>query len=424
MTNESKTEVNYIGPFITLVFLFFIVGFLTTANGQFQGPLKAAFLSNAGSLKNTFATLISFSWFMAYPLTGGIGSSMVTKYGYKGTLIRALLLMIVGLGIFFYSSFYFEQYPSSVVQISDATVPVGFFIFLFGSFVVGTSATFMQVVLNPYLTACKVKGTQPVQRLNIGGSSNSIGTTIAPYFVTGIVFGGLSMEEVQVNQLMVPFLALMVVIGIVTLVLSRIALPEIEETKTVKGEILPKNIWSFSHLTLGVIAIFFYVGAEVAIGANINLFAISLGGSYATNAALMATLYWSGMLVGRLISSSLNNISAQTQLAITSILAIVSICIAIAINNPWLLVTVGLFHSVMWGAIFTLCVNKLGKYTSKASGVFMIGVLGGAFIPLLQGGLADAFSWRWTWILVIISELYILYYAVSGSKVKQTGENN
>ena len=282
----------------------------------------------------------------------------------------------------------------------------------------------MQVVLNPYLTACKVKGTQPVQRLNIGGSSNSIGTTIAPYFVTGIVFGGLSMEEVQVNQLMVPFLALMVVIGIVTLVLSRIALPEIEETKTVKGEILPKNIWSFSHLTLGVIAIFFYVGAEVAIGANINLFAISLGGSYATNAALMATLYWSGMLVGRLISSSLNNISAQTQLAITSILAIVSICIAIAINNPWLLVTVGLFHSVMWGAIFTLCVNKLGKYTSKASGVFMIGVLGGAFIPLLQGGLADAFSWRWTWILVIISELYILYYAVSGSKVKQTGENN
>lgn len=369
--NKSKAEVNYLGPFITLVFLFFIVGFLTTANGQFQGPLKAAFLSNAGSLKNTFATLISFSWFMAYPLTGGIGSAMVTRYGYKGTLIRALLLMIVGLGIFFYSSYYFEQYPSSVMQISDATVPVGFFIFLIGSFVVGTSATFMQVVLNPYLTACKVKGTQPVQRLNIGGSSNSIGTTIAPYFVTGIVFGGLSMEEVKVSQLMMPFLALMVVIAIVTLILSRISLPEIEETKAVKGEVLPRNIWSFSHLTLGVIAIFFYVGAEVAIGANINLFAISLGGSYAVNAALMATLYWSGMLVGRLISSSMSSVSAQKQLAWTSILATVSIILAMLINNPWLLVAVGLFHSVMWGAIFTLCVNKLGKYTSKASGVFM-----------------------------------------------------
>jgi len=418
--SNTKSEVNYIGPFITLVFLFFIVGFLTTANGQFQGPLKAAFLSNAGDLKNTFATLISFSWFLAYPLTGGIGSSWVTKYGYKGTLIRALLIMILGLGIFFLSSWYYEQFPTSNVQISSAVIPVGYFIFLLGSFVVGTAATFMQVVLNPYLAACKVKGTQPVQRLNIGGSSNSIGTTLAPYFVTGIVFGGLSMEKVKVNQLMVPFLVLMVVIAVITLILSRISLPEIEETKTVKGEKLEKNIWSFRHLTLGVIAIFFYVGAEVAIGANLNLFAISLGGSFATSAAIMATLYWGGMLVGRLISSSLSSISPQIQLAVTSVLATFFILFAIVLNNPWLLVAVGLFHSVMWGSIFTLSVNKLGKYTSKASGIFMIGVLGGSVIPLLQGGLADAFGWRWTWILIVLSEAYILYYALAGSKVKQS----
>jgi len=417
---NTKSEVNYIGPFITLVFLFFIVGFLTTANGQFQGPLKAAFLSNAGDLKNTFATLISFSWFLAYPLTGGIGSSWVIKFGYKGTLIRALLIMILGLGIFFLSSWYYEIFPLSTVKISSAIIPVGYFIFLLGSFVVGTAATFMQVVLNPYLAACNINGTQPVQRLNIGGSSNSIGTTLAPYFVTGIVFGGLSMEKVQVNQLMVPFLVLMVVIAIITLILSRISLPEIEETKTEKGEKPEKNIWSFRHLTLGVIAIFFYVGAEVAIGANLNLFAISLGGSFATSAAIMATLYWGGMLLGRLISSSLSSISPQIQLAVTSILASVCILVAIVLNNPWLLVAVGLFHSVMWGSIFTLSVNKLGKYTSKASGIFMIGVLGGAFIPLLQGGLADAFGWRWTWLLIIISEVYILYYALSGSRVKQS----
>ena len=417
---NTKSEVNYIGPFITLVFLFFIVGFLTTANGQFQGPLKAAFLSNAGDLKNTFATLISFSWFLAYPLTGGIGSSWVIKFGYKGTLIRALLIMILGLGIFFLSSWYYEIFPLSTVKISSAIIPVGYFIFLLGSFVVGTAATFMQVVLNPYLAACNINGTQPVQRLNIGGSSNSIGTTLAPYFVTGIVFGGLSMEKVQVNQLMVPFLVLMVVIAIITLILSRISLPEIEETKTEKGEKPEKNIWSFRHLILGVIAIFFYVGAEVAIGANLNLFAISLGGSFATSAAIMATLYWGGMLLGRLISSSLSSISPQIQLAVTSILASVCILVAIVLNNPWLLVAVGLFHSVMWGSIFTLSVNKLGKYTSKASGIFMIGVLGGAFIPLLQGGLADAFGWRWTWLLIIISEVYILYYALSGSRVKQS----
>lgn len=419
---KSQEQENYLGPFITLVFLFFIVGFLTTANGQFQGPLKAAFLSGAGDLKNTFATLISFSWFLAYPLTGGIGSAWVSKFGYKGTLIRALLVMIVGLGIFFMSSWFTVQYPESSVQIASATIPMGYFIFLLGSFVVGSAATILQVVINPYLTACNVKGTQPVQRLNIGGSSNSIGTTVAPFFVTGIVFGGLAMSDVKVSQLMIPFVALMVVIGIVTFTLSKLSLPDIKGTKTEKGEKLEKSVWSFSHLTLGVIAIFFYVGVEVAIGANINLFAISLGGSFASQAAIMATLYWGGMLVGRLISSSLSKISPQVQLAATSIMATIFTIAAIALNNPWLLVVVGLFHSVMWGAIFTLSVNKLGKYTSVASGVFMIGVLGGAIIPLLQGGLADAFGWRWTWFLVILGEAFILYYALSGSKVKQSAE--
>ena len=420
--SKTKSEENYLGPFITLVFLFFIVGFLTTANGQFQGPLKAAFLSGAGDLKNTFATLISFSWFLAYPLTGGIGSSWVSKFGYKGTLIRALLVMIIGLGIFFTSSWYYEQFPGSNVQIASATIPIGYFIFLLGSFVVGSAATILQVVINPYLTACNVKGTQPVQRLNIGGSSNSIGTTVAPFFVTGIVFGGLSMEKVEVKQLMIPFIGLMVVIAIVTFILSKLSLPDIKGTKTEKGEKLEKSVWSFSHLTLGVIAIFFYVGVEVAIGANINLFAISLGGSFASQAAIMATLYWGGMLVGRLISSSLSKITPQVQLTVTSIMATIFTIAAIVFNNPWLLVVVGLFHSVMWGSIFTLSVHKLGKYTSVASGVFMIGVLGGAVIPLLQGGLADAFGWRWTWFLVILGEAFILYYALSGSKVKQSAE--
>ena len=420
--SNTKSEENYLGPFITLVFLFFIVGFLTTANGQFQGPLKAAFLSGAGDLKNTFATLISFSWFLAYPLTGGIGSSWVSKFGYKGTLIRALLVMSIGLGIFFTSSWYYEQFPGSNVQIASATIPVGYFIFLLGSFVVGSAATILQVVINPYLTACNVKGTQPVQRLNIGGSSNSIGTTVAPFFVTGIVFGGLSMEKVEVKQLMIPFIGLMVVIAIVTFILSKLSLPDIKGTKTEKGEKLEKSVWSFSHLTLGVIAIFFYVGVEVAIGANINLFAISLGGLFASQAAIMATLYWGGMLVGRLISSSLSKITPQVQLAVTSIMATIFTIAAIVFNNPWLLVIVGLFHSVMWGAIFTLSVHKLGKYTSVASGVFMIGVLGGAVIPLIQGGLADAFGWRWTWFLVILGEAFILYYALSGSKVKQSAE--
>lgn len=436
----TQKQVNYIGPFITLVFLFFVVGFLTTANGQFQGPLKAAFLQNAGDLKNTFATLITFSWFLAYPLTGGIGSAWVTKYGYKGTLVRGLFIMIVGLFIFFLSSWFTVQFPDSSVQIASATVPSGFFIFLIGSFVVGASATILQVVINPYLVACTVKGTQPIQRLAIGGSSNSIGTTIAPFFVTGIVFGGLSMEQVQVSQLMMPFIALVVVMLIVALVVMKLSLPDIEGTKAEVGEKLEKSVWSFTHLTLGVIAIFFYVGVEVAIGANINLYAIeqeALNGPFSffgsssltifginfAIPALMATLYWGGMLIGRLVGSSLSKVPPRVQLVVTTVSATTLTILAIVMNSPWLLVAVGLFHSIMWGAIFTLSVAKLGKYTSVASGVFMIGVVGGAILPLLQGMLADAMGgWRWTWLIVIFGELFMLYYALLGSRIRQSAE--
>lgn len=438
---QQQKPVNYLAPFITLVVLFFFVGFLTTANGQFQGPLKAVFLSNAGELKNTFATLISFAWFMAYPLTGGIGSSWVTKYGYKRTLIQAILILIAGLGIFWLSSLYTVAFPESHFRVASAVIPWGYVIFLLGSYVVGAAATILQVVINPYLTACNVKNTQPVQRLNIGGSANSVGTTLAPFFVTGIVFGGLSMEQVQISQIQSSFLGLMAVFVVVALVLTRMKLPDIQGTKAESGERLEKSVWSFRHLTMGVFGIFFYVGVEVCVGANINLYAIELqnagreflffgmdsltiGGINFAIPALMATLYWGAMLVGRLISSSLNRIPPQTQLAVAAVLAAVSTIGAIVADNPWLLVAVGLFHSVMWGSIFTLAINRLGKYTSIASGTIMIGVIGGSLLPLFQGMFADAMGgmWRWTWMIVVVGELYILYYALFGSRVKQAGD--
>lgn len=161
------------------------------------------------------------------------------------------------------------KFPESKIHLASAVIPWGYFIFLLGSFVVGSAATVLQVVINPYLTACNVKGTQAVQRLNIGGASNSVGTTVAPFFVTGIVFGGIAMEDVQVAQLQAPFMWLMAVIAIVAVVMSRLSLPDIQGTKAEKGEKLEKSVWSFSHLTLGIIAIFFYVGVEVCVGANI-----------------------------------------------------------------------------------------------------------------------------------------------------------
>ena len=437
----TQKQVNYKIPFITLVVLFFFVGFLTTVNGQFQGPLKNIFLSDAGELKNTFATLISFAWFLAYPLTGRTASTWITRYGYKKTLILGLLLLIGGLGLFWFSSVYMGNFPQSHFSIGTAIVPWGYIIFLLGSYVAGAAATVLQVVINPYLTVCEVKGTQPVQRLNIGGTANSIGTTLAPFFVTGVVFGGMAMGEIHISQIQSAFIWLMIAIALIVLVFTRMRLPDVQGTRTQKDEILERSIWSFSHLTLGIVAIFFYVGVEVCVGANINLYtqeleksgrsffflgmdSFSICGINMSISALMATLYWGGMLVGRLISSFMNAISARLQLGIAAAFAGVFTIGAIWLDNPWLLVVIGLFHSVMWGAIFTLSVSKLGKYTSVASGIFMIGVIGGSLLPFCQGIFADILNgaWRWTWLIVVLGEAYILYYALYGSEIKESME--
>lgn len=411
---------NYTGPFLAMVFLFLIVGFLTTANTQFQGPLKEAFLSDAGALKNTFATLITFSWFLAYPLSGPVGSRWVNVHGYKGTLLRGLMVMAIGLALFFVSSWVTVQFPQAIIGSGKISLHIGFLVFLLGSFITGASATILQVVINPYLSACSIKGTQSIQRLAIGGTANSIGTTVAPYFVTGIVFGGLAAEEVSINQIMIPFLALTAVILILLGLLSRFSLPDIEGTRNEGSEKLEKSVWSFRHLTLGVIAIFFYVGVEVCIGGNINLYAMDKG---MESPALLATLYWGGMLIGRSVGSSLSRIPPRTQLIVTTVSASVLVCAAMILDNPWILADVGLFHSIMWGAIFTLATARLGKYTSIASGVFMIGVVGGAVLPLLQGMIADAAGvWRSSWFIVLAGELFMLYYAVSGSRIRQTAD--
>ena len=413
-----NNQKNYLGPFITMVFLFLIVGFLTVVFQQFQKPLETAFLGNAEKVKNTLAVMVTFAWFLAYPLTGGIGSKWVDKFGHKKTLERALIVMIAGLIVCSGSA-----WLGAKTNIAIGVISIGFFVFLVGSFIVGSAATIMQVVINPYLAASKVQGTSEITRINIGGSANSIGTTLAPYFVSSVIFGGVSITNVKIEQVIVPFLVLALTIAIIAFIVNRLTLPTIAGTTNEGGEVLEKSIWSFSHLRLGVIGLFFYVGIEVAIGANILMYANWLGGSFAERAALMVTLYWGGLLVGRLIGSTLSKIPAQIQLAVTTVAATLLVLASIFTNNPWLLVVVGLLHSIMWSGIFSLAISKLGKYTPKGSGALMIGVIGGAIIPLIQSMLVDAIGgWRWTWFIVAAGELYILYYALSGCKVKQSGE--
>lgn len=433
MQDPAAKTVYTVGPFILLTFIYFIVGFLTTINGQFQGPLQIVFLSHADKLRNTLTTLISFFFFLGYLLNSGLGGKWVNASGYKTTLLRALFIMIAGLLAYSISAWVGSHWLDSGLSLGKDFVPWAYFIFLAGSFLMGTSAAILQVVINPYIASWEMPGTSAVQRMNIATGINSIGTTIGPFFVTAVIFAGVAMTTVTPGQLIWPILIIALAIAITTGITSRLDLPDLASKRS--SERLPRSVWSFSHLALGVLAIFVYVGAEVSIGVNINMNAMQMlerGGSLtflgsdslaigAINLgipALLATLYWGGMMVGRLASSAFPSISPRALLIAATAIASILILLGMILDNLYLLSAVGLAHSVMWGCIFTLAVAGLGRYTSNASGVFMMGVFGGAVFPLLQGMLADYYgTWRWTWFLALACELLMLAYGLWGCKV-------
>lgn len=411
------------GPFLLLTFIYFIVGFLTTVNGQCQGPLKVAFLSDAVTMRNSLTTLISFAFFLGYLINSSRTGRMLNLIGYKRTLIRSLVVMIEGLVFYTASAFCAEYVPDQGVVVNGDFVPFGYFVFLMGSFLMGTSAAMLQVVINPYIAAYPLPGTSAVQRMNFTCAVNSFGTTIAPLFVTGIMFAGVPLDSVTASQLTLPFILMTVCIVVTTITTRRLALPDIEGTRSASADSAAsdsaeetKSVWSFRNLKYGVITIFFYVGTEVSIGNNINLHAMELtSGNAALSPALLATIYWGGFLIGRMVSASMKNVKPRPMLLTVTLGAIVLMIAAMLTENLWLLAAVGLFHSVMWSCIFTLAVDGLGEYTSRASGVFMMGVFGGAVFPVLQGILADwVGSWQFTWAVSLVCEFVILWYGLRG----------
>ena len=403
------------GPFLLLTFIYFIVGFLTTVNGQCQGPLKIAFLSEVTDTKNSLATLISFAFFLGYLLNSSKTGRMLDKIGYKQTLVRSMVVMVFGLAFYLASALIAEYWGGKGMHIGSDFVPFGYFVFLFGSYLMGTSAAMLQVVINPYVAAYPLPGTQPVQRMNFTCAINSIGTTVAPFFVTGVMFAGVSLDSVSADQLTIPFFVMTLVIALTTWSTSKAKLPDIEGTRETDSK--PKrSIWSFRHLKYGVFTIFCYVGTEVGIGNNMNLHAMDLATQgVAVSPALLATLYWGGFLVGRMVSSGLKNVATRPMLLTVTVAAIALMTISMFTENLWLMAAVGLFHSVMWSCIFTLSVDGLKEYTSKASGIFMMGVFGGAVFPVIQGLIADYVgSWQYTWLVPLACEFVILWYGLIG----------
>ena len=311
------------GPFLLLTFIYFIVGFLTTVNGQCQGPLKIAFLSETTTMLNSLTTLISFAFFLGYLLNSSRTGRMLNLIGYKRTLIRSLIVMVEGLVFYTASAFCAEYVGGAGIVFNGDFVPFGYFVFLMGSFLMGTAAAMLQVVINPYIAAYPLPGTSAVQRMNFTCAVNSFGTTIAPLFVTGIMFAGVPLDSVEASQLTLPFILMTLCIVVTTMTTRRLALPDIEGIRSSSSDATSsassagntRSVWSFRNLKYGVITIFFYVGTEVSIGNNINLHAMELATSGAAlSPALLATIYWGGFLVGRMVSASMKNIKPRPML--------------------------------------------------------------------------------------------------------------
>lgn len=461
-TTQQKQQ-SYMVPFIIMVVLMALIGLITNLNQQFQAPMKAAYLLKGGNWSNTLATLLNFAFFTAYLVMGPVSSKYIAKNGYKKTLVFGLSILCIAFGIYMSSAYVFDAFDlknfqgaideakaieaagvagvpamqalasstghfhvevleatgeyNGLTWLGTVTVPMAYYVFLIAAFIAGTALTYLQAVVNPYIVACDVKGTTAIQRQSIAGTGNSLMTTIGPLIVAYIIFQGKGGLEVDITSLYVPFAILLLLVLILAFTLNKVELPEVAGGGAKEAD-LTENIWSFRHVKLGVLALFAYVGVEVCVGTNVLFYAQDDLGFTIKDAALISSIYWGGLLVGRFLSSFLNKVSAQMQLLIASTGAGLFILISMVTKEPWFLAAVGLFHSVMWPAIFTLALVDLGRYTSKASGILMMGCFGGALLPVLQGLLADQIgSWQWTWLFVILGEIYILYYSLSGHKV-------
>ena len=458
----NQTKPNYLVPFIIMVVLMALIGLITNLNQQFQAPMQAAYLIKGGSMTNTLTTALNFAFFLAYLVMGPISTRYIEKNGYKKSLILGLGILIVAFAIYMCSAWCFdsfdlprfsdaineaksieEQGSIAAMQASAAetgnfavntaksgdftgltwqgpvTLPIAYWIFLIAAFVAGTALTYLQAVVNPYLVACDVPGTTGVQRQNISGTGNSLMTTLGPLFVAYVIFSGKSGLEVNITSLYLPIICLMVLVAVIVFALTRINLPEIEGVSS-GDEKLPDSVWSFRQLSLGLVTLFFYVGVEVCVGANIVLYAMNDLAMAAKLGATLASFYWGGLLVGRFVGSFLSKVSARTQLMIAALAALILVILAMVTENPYFLCAIGLFHSVMWPSTFTLSLNGLGRYTSKASGILMMGCFGGALLPVIQGAMADGIGWNVSWILVAIGEAWILFYALWGCKPNKT----
>jgi FHS family L-fucose permease-like MFS transporter len=305
-----------------------------------------------------------------------------------------------------------------------ASILISYPVFLFALFVVGSGLALLQVAINPYVGALGRPETAAT-RISICGGLNSLATTIAPGVGAAFIFIAAGATTAQLaRSVQVPYIYLAVFTLVLALYTYLVQLPEVIE-RPAGGEHVEGSAWSFTHLRLGSLAIFTYVGAEVAIGSVlINFLAQpSMGSMSHLAAAHYVQLYWGCAMVGRFIgSAALPFIRTDKALAAVAACAFVLVTVTIFGHGHlalWAIVSCGLFNSVMWPCIFPLSVKGLGKLTNQGSGILVTMIVGGAIIPELQALLADHFGFQPSFLIVAACYAYLLYFGLSGYKLRQ-----
>ena len=396
---------------ITMFCIFGMIAFVTNMAAPF-GNIWGMSYDWAGMMGNMMN-------FAAYLFMGIPAGNMLIKYGYKKTALIALIVGAVGLGV---------QLLSGVIS--------NIYVYLLGALICGFCVCMLNTVVNPMLNLLGGGGNTGNQLVQAGGTLNSLTGTLTP-LLAGALVGTLTKDSF-------PDVAPLIITGIVVFLAAFfiISFIKIEEPQGNLSEVTYEvSPWAFRHAALGFVAIFFYVGIEIATPGIMNQWISRMPWEgAATVAGSLAAIYWLLMLVGRTVSTAISNkVSSRAQLitasAVGIILIIAAICtgdISINLNVNLGFITienatvplscvfiflVGLCTSVMWGGIFNLATEGLGKYTAKASGMFMTLVVGGGVMPLIQEQLiVPAVGYLASYWFIVAMLAYILYYALIGCK--------
>ncbi|WP_346694705.1 MFS transporter [uncultured Alistipes sp.] len=418
---------SYFLPIVVMIFLFAMISFVTNLASPMGDILKYQF-----GVPNWMGTLGVFANFIAYAIMGYPAGTMLQRYGYKKTALVAVSVGFIGVGI----------------QTLSGTVE-SFGVYLLGAFIAGFSMCLLNTVVNPMLNRLGGGGNKGNQLIQTGGAFNSLSGT-AVIVLTGLLIPE-GIKNAQISHVFPLMYAALAIFAFAFVVLALTKIPEnpVDTKKSAAKKADKYGPLSFRHFVLGAVAIFVYVGIEVGIPnvlqkwlQNPDLNVLGSGVNAEAVAGSVAATYWLLMLVGRLVGAVIGSkVSARAMLGVVSCVGLLLTLGAIlapevAVNlpvfngaagfglvnvpvNAALLVLCGLCTSVMWGGIFNLAVEGLGKYTEKASGIFMALVCGGGILPLLQNAIVDmrgGVGYLASYWVIVVALVYMLYYALVGSK--------